>query len=85
MGRTWGGVALMVGGLLVPVQTETCVVLFGSGGCVKETYALGVAIAVGMIGSGLLLATVWSDIPANPSIDFAVSPDRVQVGKSFGW
>lgn len=85
MGRTWGGVALIGVGLIMPVQQETCVTLFGvEAGCVTEAYTPGIAAAVGLIGTGVLLATVWSDVPAN-AIDFGIAPGRVQVGKTFGF
>ena len=84
--RTWGGVILMSVGLLMPVQQEICVVtLFGSAGCATKMYTPGVAAAVGLIGSGVLLATIFADVPARPSVDFTITPDRVQVGKTFGW
>ena len=51
-GRTWGGVALITGGLFVPVQTEVC--LFRA--CIKEAYTPGIVIASGMIASGPDLA-----------------------------
>ena len=48
-----------------------------------ETSASGVVVAAGLITGGILLATVWSDVPAAPSIDFG--PGRIQVGKTIGW
>ena len=41
----------------------------------------GIGIAV----TGVLLATVWSDAAANAHIDLAVTPDRIRVGKTFGF
>ena len=81
MGRTWGGVALIAGGLFVPVQTEVC--LFSA--CIKEAYTPGIAIASGMIVSGLLLATVWSDVPVVRNMTVAPTRGGVQVGASFGF
>ena len=52
--------------------------------CVTETYTPGIAAAAGLLGTGILLATVWSDVPAN-AIDFRIAPGRFQVGKSFGF
>ena len=73
MARTWGGVALIGVGLIMPVQHEVCLVsLFGST-CVKETYTPGVIGAVGLIGAGVMLATIWSDVPAN-SVGFFPLP-----------
>ena len=81
MGRTWAGVALIGVGLIMPVQHETCVTLFGvKAGCVTEAYTPGIAAAVGLIGTGVLLATVWSDVPAN-TIEFGIAPSRVQIGE----
>ena len=40
---------------------------------------------LGMIGVGTMLATVWSEVPVGNSIDLRITPDRVQVGKTFGW
>ena len=48
----------------------------------REAFIRGIAAAVGLIGTGVLLATVWSDVPAN-AIDFGMAPGRVQVGKTF--
>ena len=83
MGRTWGGVGLMAAGLFVPLGclSASGVDEWGSWSC--EMTARGVVVSAGMIGSGLLLATVWSDVPAAPSIDFG--PGRVRVGKTFSW
>ena len=81
MGRTWGGVALMVGGLFVPVQTEVC--LFSS--CIREAYAPGIAVASGMIVSGVLLATVWSDVPVMRNMIVAPTRGGVQIGTSIGF
>ena len=81
MARTWGGVGLMAAGLFVPL---VCLSAPGKeGGWSCEMTASGVATTAGMVGSGLLLATVWSGVPAAPSIDFG--PGRVRVGKTFGW
>ena len=80
MARTWGGVGLIVAGLVVPVGVERGI------GTYKRTeyHPGGVLVAAGLVGAGVMLATVWSDVPAN-SVDFGVAPGRVRVGKTFGW
>lgn len=85
MARTWGGVALIGVGLAMPIQQETCLTLFGvEAACATEMYTPGVAAAVGFIGAGVMLATIWSDVPANV-IDFGIAPGRVHVGKTIGF
>ena len=84
MARTWGGVGLIVAGLLMPVQQETCLTLFGFTDCVTKTYTPGVAAAVGLIGTGTLLATIWSDVPAN-SVGFAPLPGGGRFGARVGF
>ena len=84
--RTWGGIALIGLGVLIPVQQETCISVFGSSvACVTEMYTPGLAAAVGLVGTGVLLATVWSHVPAQQSMDLTITADRVQLGKTFGW
>ena len=84
MARTWGGVALIGVGLVMPVQTETCLTLLFSTACRKDMYTPGVVAAVGFITTGVLLTSVWSDVPAN-AIDFGIAPGRIRVGKTFGF
>ena len=38
-----------------------------------------------LVVSGALLATVWADVPVVNSLDFRVTPQRVQVSKTFGF
>ena len=84
MGRTWAGVSLMVAGGALASANQTTISCSG-GSCSSETEWYkplgypGVALAV----TGVLLATVWSDVPANPHIDFAVTP--IHVGKTVGF
>ena len=47
-------------------------------------YTPGVMAAVGLIGAGVMLATVWAEVPAN-AVDFRVTHDRIEVGKTFGF
>lgn len=86
MGRTWAGVSMIaVGGLLASANTKTTLCINGS--CTSETKwykPLGYT-GVGLVVSGVLLATVWSDVPTRPSIDFSVTPNRIQVSKTFGF
>ena len=85
-GRTWAGLVMIAaGGALATAvkRTETC-----SGDiCTSETewYKPLSYPGIGMAVTGVLLATVWSDAPANAHIDLAVTPDRIQVGKTFGF
>ena len=84
MARTWTGVSMIaVGGLFATARTKASMCISGS--CttkttwIKSTGSLGVGLAAG----GVLLATVLSDVPVNRHIDLAVTPDRIQVGKTF--
>ena len=44
------------------------------------------AAGVGMIGAGILFATVWSDVAATQDIAVNITPDGgVRASKSFGW
>ena len=84
--RTWAGMIMIAGGaVLMSGKKET--VRCTGGDCVSETerYKALVYPGIGLAVTGVLLATVWSDVPANPHIDFAVTPDRIQVGKTFGF
>ena len=87
MARTWGGVGLIGLGLLMPVQQEACLTFLGVSACESKMYTPGLAAAVGLIGTGTLLATVWADVPAAPSIDVGVDPARGGwwATKTFGW
>ena len=77
---------MIAGGALLATAKQTTSSCTG-GSCTSETEWYkplgypGVALAV----TGVLLATLWSDVPARPHIDFAVTPDRIQVGKTFGF
>ena len=82
-GRTSLGIAMIGFGVMTSVQ-KPCV-LRVEGTCLQKTEwyerAPGVALAVG----GILLATVWSDVEALSAVDVAVAPDRVHVGKTWGF
>ena len=68
------GGSLCVGGDCLTVEVDT-------GGAGYGVAALGGALVV----SGALLATVWADVPVMNSLDFRVTPQRVQVSKTFGF
>ena len=89
-GRTWTGVALL--GLGAYVSVDAAMSVCG-------TNALGSAIAgqscgqartkfvfgLGMVGTGVLLATVFSDVPVVRDMTVAPTRGGVQVGASFGF
>ena len=90
MARTWGGAVLMGLGL-------TTVVKFGGERCVRDSgpnyyfeecsfNSDSAANSAGtlMFAVGLLLATIWSDVPME-SLDFELAPGRVRVGKTIGF
>lgn len=92
MARTWTGVALLGGGAAIAFAYG------GQPSCVTET-APGyryeacsydsdddpaLMVGSGLAVVGLLLATMWSDVPAN-AIGVSVAPGRVTVGKTFGF
>ena len=94
VGRTVGGIILMgvgtpflLAGLLAESDPSICVgrdcVTFDidTGGTGYGVAAMGGALMV----SGALLATIWSDVPVVNSLDFNVTPQRVQVSKTFGF
>ncbi len=41
--------------------------------------------AFGLIGAGIMGAILWSDMPVVRDLTISASPDRVQVGRTFGW
>ena len=82
--RTWSGVGLIALGLFMPIQKETCVSFIGVSGCVTEPYTPGIAAAAGLIGTGTLLATVWSSVPAN-SLAFTPLRGGGKLAASFGF
>ena len=71
-------------GLMTGIKrTESC----RGGVCTRKTEwikATGYP-GIGLAVAGVLLTTVWSDVPANPHLDIAVTPDSIQVGKTFGF
>ena len=95
VGRTVGGIILMGLGtpfLIVGLSAESAGGSFCVGGdCLTvdvDTGGAGYGVAAlggALVVSGALLATVWSDVPVMNSLDFRVTPQRVQVSKTFGF
>lgn len=85
-GRTWTGVAMIAAGVALTTAKKTTEACRG-GVCTYRTEWIKSAghPGMGLAVAGVLLATVWSDVPANPHLDVAVTPDGVQVGKTFGF
>lgn len=93
--RTLAGILLMGVGtpvLVVGLSAEhargrvcfrdDCVTIeVDTGGAGYGVAAMGGALVI----SGALLATVWSDVPILNSLDFSVAPQRLQVGRTFGF
>ena len=42
-------------------------------------------VGAGLTVSGVLLATIWSDVPVARDLDFTPTPGRVTVGRTFGF
>ena len=83
-GRTWSGMVLIAAGAVLTTavkRTEVC----SGGSCIREEerYKPLISTGIGLAVTGALLVSVWSDVPANPHVDFALTPDRIQVGKTF--
>ena len=84
--RTWSGMVMIAAGAVLTTavkRTETC----SGGSCTREEerYKPLIYTGSGLAVAGALLVSVWSDVPANPHVDFAMTPDRIQVGKTFGF
>ena len=90
MGRTWTGVALIGLGTYVSVDATTSVCGTNTLGAVIAGQSCGQAwtkfgFGLGMIGSGVLLATIFSDVPVVRNMTIAPTRGGVQVGASFGF
>ena len=82
--RISAGVSMIaVGALLASANKRTTSCRGGS--CTSETDRPLVYPGVALAVSGALLATAWSNVPVNSHIDLAVTPGRIQVGKTFGF
>ena len=84
MARTWGGVGLMVGGLAL-IRQKCDGIRFDDRCLGSATWMGGSTVAgLGVIGVGVLLVSIWSDVPAN-TVSLDIAPGRVQVGKTFAF
>ena len=83
VGRTWGGVGLMVAGLLLVRQK--CDGVRSGDLCLGSVTWMGGSTVGGLGVStlGVLLATVWADVPVAPSID--PSRGTVAFSKTVWW
>ncbi len=87
-GRTWAGLVMIASGAVLATavkRTETCGGDPGTCAIETEPFKALSYPGIGMAVTGVLLATVWSDVPASPHVDFAVTPDRIRIGKTFGF
>ncbi|MXY57900.1 MAG: hypothetical protein F4Y41_16150 [Gammaproteobacteria bacterium] len=91
MERTWAGVAMMAGGvtLLATQVGRVCgedadtAYIFDVPTC-DSVSAIG-GVGVGIAVSGLLLATIWSDVPVVRDLQVGAAPGRVEVGRTFSF
>ena len=81
--RTGIGIGMVAAGIGM-ATAQGCYIRIDTD-CVREPVwqerVPGVALVVG----GVLLATVWSDVETLSAVDVAVAPDRVHVGKTWGF
>ena len=77
--------ALIAGGLLL-VRQKCDGIRLGNR-CVGSVTWLGGSTMTGVavMTGGVLLATMFADVPANNAVTLTVAPDRVSVGKTFGF
>lgn len=76
-GRTGAGLGLIGGAFLVAAGYQ------GDGDTAEN---VAVTASWGMIGTGVLLATLWSDVPAAmDQLTVNVAPDGYAVLRSFSW
>ena len=91
MARTWGGAATIAGGaiLAATAQQAVCVVDFGLLGgfarCETTWYKPLGFTGIGIATAGVLLATVWSDVPVMRNMTIAPTRGGAMVGASFGF
>ena len=91
MGRTWTGVAMIGGGafLTLYAATSTCAetafasAVFDTQTCGQAWTKVGAGLGVATVG--VLLATVFSDVPVMNAITIAPTQGGVQAGTSFGF
>ena len=52
----------------------------------QKRWRKGILISsFGLIGTGIVGAILWSDMPVVRDLTISASPNRVQVGRTFGW
>ena len=88
MARTWGGVAMIAGGsILATAREEVCFAVVGFGvavgGCETTWHKPLGFTGIGVAAAGVLLATVWSDVPVMRNMTVVPKRGGVQVGASF--
>ena len=72
--RTWIGIGLLgYGGTLAAVTASP-----------SEEAPAGFGVGLGIATSGLLLATVWADVPVARHVEFALLPGGARLGVSVG-
>ena len=90
-GRTWAGVTMLAaGGIMAAYYGSSSCASNRAAGILFDVRSCGEAgtmtgIGIGLAVTGVLYATIWSDVPANRSIDLRVDPGRIAAGKTFGW
>ena len=91
MGRTWAGVAMLGGGafLTLHAATASCATnafasaVFDTQTCGQAWTKFGAGLGVATVG--VLLATVFSDVPVMNAITIAPTQGGVLAGTSFGF
>ena len=91
MGRTWAGVAMLGGGafLTLHAATANCATnafasaVFDTQTCGQARTKFGAGLGVATVG--VLLATVFSDVPVMNAITIAPTQGGVLAGTSFGF
>ena len=96
--RTWIGIGLLGFGTLVSAAASQAVCVSSSerttinGRVVSEssflscdTSSAGLGVGLGIATSGLLLATVWADVPVARHVEFALLPGGARLGVSVGF
>ena len=79
MGRTWAGIAMIGGGTVLALSgEETCAAVSGFGVTVSACETtwhkpLGFT-GIGVATAGILLATVWADVPALKNVSVGIDP-----------
>lgn len=83
--RTWAGVGIAVGSLvLIPVQTHVEFLGEKVPGSERIHWG-GMSAALAGATGGVLLATVWSDVPVMNDVQVGAAPGGFRVGAGIGW